>query len=622
MCPHYFKWVPKDPKANRFWRLKVRAACLRSELYRERIWQMCAEDPLFFIGTFCYLVEPRDDEEVTGKIPFVPWEHQEPVIAAMGHTMGRRHVVGKKSRAQGASWIALCLLLHAFLFRDHCFLGMGSKTQQDADDPADPKSLGWKFDFLMKHLPGWMRPPDIEVGGENRMVSRHTWYNPLKENYLKAEAATVGIARGGRYFCFALDEAAFFPIGTDSEAVHNLLETTNSVWLISTPNGTNNEFYLRATNPGVWLTTDLMWWNNPVQKRGLYTTHRGNLQILDKDYEFPENYPFKLDGKKRSPWYDRKCAYHDNNELLIAQELDGSFTGSVGRPFGEDLLARVRNHVRLPIIRGNFSFDPLDLHDSAFVPAGGGELSLWRPVDNRYRLPAANYVLGCDISAGTAGDTSSNSAISIWDGQTCEQVGEWVHNGVPPAEFAELTVALCFWLSSPGWMPFLNWENNGSTGSAFTSRIIELQYPRVYYTESGGSDQFWAKKTKKLGVFNSRVDRVLSPLKNALHTQKITMRSEECVRELSEYVYDGDRWIHPGSKNTRDASSGGLNHGDRAIAAAIAVIALKDQGYLRHETVLETAPEASGPPPNSTAGRFERWKKERKERKLMRSCVW
>jgi hypothetical protein len=192
---------------------------------------------------------------------------------------------------------------------------------------------------------------------------------------------------------------------------------------------------------------------------------------------------------------------------------------------------------------------------------------------------------------------------------------------VPPSEFADLVVALCFWLAGGGNLPFINWENNGSTGATFTSRIIELKYPNVYYTASG-TDQFWSKKSKKLGFFNNRVDRVMSPLRNSLHTGKVTLRSDECLRELGEYIYDNDRWVHPGSKTSRDASTAGQNHGDRAIAAAIAVIALKDRGYIQHTSVTATTPEAAKVSPKSTAGRFEAWKKNQKKKRLLTTCVW
>lgn len=623
-CPHY-RLVPKTPAENAIWRLKVRLGCQRSEVVRHAVWRMCEEDVLFFASTFCYIVEPRIGESVVGKAPFIPWVHQEPVLAAMGQEFGKRHLVGVKSRAQGASWMALMQLLHAFLFREHVFLGMGSRTQEDADDAQNPKSLGWKFDWMLSLLPEWMQPPGLGPDGDNRRLSRHTWINVLKNNYLKAEAATEGIGRGGRFTQFVLDECAFYPTGKDVEAVHNLLETTNSLVLISTPNGTNNEFYYRATNPGPWLTINLYWWDNPAQRAGLYTTERGQLKILDGSHFFGDDYPFVLDGKRRSPWYDRKCRDHGDNAILIAQELDGSFTGSMGRPFGEDLLEQVRKHCRPATLTGRFTFDPADLSSGEFLAAKGGEMHLWRSLDHRGRLPAGDYVIGCDVAAGTGGDTSSNSSICVFDALTCEQVAEWASHRVPPSDFAELAIALCRWLASdPQQLPFLVWEKNGPTGTAFTIRVVELAYPNVYRSTTGEEAKSYVKKSDRPGYMNMKMEYALTPLLNALSTGAVTMRSEACVREMGEYVYQNGKWVHAGGVASVDASSRGTSHGDRVVAAAMAVHGLKDRGalqYMRHDKPLLTQ-QAEVVTPLSMAGRFAAWQEQRRDRDAARSCVW
>lgn len=628
MCPH-FHMVPLDPLENRIWRAKLRLAANGSKAVRARLMKMCAEDFLFWASSFCFIVEPRVGEEVEGRVPFIPWAHQQPVMAAMFHEFGRRHMVGNKSRAQGASWIAMFLATHGFTFRTHAHIGVGSKTQDAADDPKRPGSAGWKIDFCLRSLPSWMRPPNVLLGEENRSISQHTWVNPERDNFIKAEAATAGMGRGDRYTAMIFDEAAHFPSGMAEEAVHSLLETTNCIMMISTPNGISGngaEFYRRWSRPGPWLRIPLMWWDNPVQSRGLYGTHpkHGSRVIYDQTYEFPAKYQFFVDGRLRSPWYDKKDRDHGYNSLLAAQELDGSFTGSVGRPFGVELIERCQQLVRKPLWSGQFTYDPSDLANGGEAyPGGQPVFNLWRPLDARNRLPRGLYVLGCDISAGTGGDWSSNSVISIFDCVTCEQVGEWASHKVPPTEFADLVVAMCWWIGQNAMdLPFLIWERNGSTGTAFTARIIALGYPNVYRAGGGEELRPYVKKTDRPGYFNSRIDYALTPLLNAMTSGAITLRSEDCLKECGEYLYDGNRWIHPGSTTSLDASSQGLNHGDRVVAAGMAVHGLKDRGYLTGAADQRVIDPEHSPPSNSAAARWDRAVRASRQARQERTCVW
>ena len=628
-CPHR-KLVPRDPLENAVWRAKLRLACLNSPATREKVWQMCAEDFVFFASSFCWIVEPRAGEDVQGRVPFIPWRHQVAIMAALSAEFGRRHCYGNKSRAQGASWIAIMNLVWAFVFKEHAHLGIGSKTQEDADDPKRPGSAGWKIDFLLKSLPDWMRPEGVLLGEPNRSVSTHTWTNVQRGCYLKAEAATAGIGRGSRFTQFVFDEAAHFPAQSAEEATHNLLETTNSIVMISTPNGVSGngaEFYRRVTNPGPWLGLPMYWWDNPSQNRGLYSTNKKTQAPLihDRSYDFGDNYPFICDGKYRSPWYDARERAHGFNHLLLAQELDASFTGSVGRPFGEDLLARCQAYVKPAVRRGQFTYDPTDLKFSGeFVVAPQGPLKVWRPLDARGRLSPGQYVVGVDIAAGTGGDWSSNSVISVFDAMG-DQVAEWASHKVPPSDFADLTTAFCYWLSHGSDLPYLVFERNGTAGTQYAARLISNAYPNLYYASGGEELRPYAKKSDKPGWWNSRVDYSLSPLLNALASGTVTIRSEACLKEAGEYQYDPNgsgKWVHPGSKGTLDASAAGYNHGDRVIAAGMAVIGMKDRGYIgKNADTRSYNPELS-PPHNSMAGRMREAERRRRERDGAKSCIW
>ena len=75
---------------------------------------------------------------------------------------------------------------------------------------------------------------------------------------------------------------------------------------------------------------------------------------------------------------------------------------------------------------------------------GKGPLSIWYVTDARLDPPTdTEYVIGCDISAGTAGDQSSNSVACVLDRRTGEQVAEYCTMSEDPKRFANTVVALC-----------------------------------------------------------------------------------------------------------------------------------------------------------------------------------
>ena len=620
--PHYTKWVPKDWEDNWQYRLNIRHVAKNNPGMQKRYWQMCQEDFLFWLNSFAYLVEPRIGEEHQGLIPFCSWSHQDPPLAALDYYFGTRHLVGHKSRAQGASWAEVANFVHKFIFRPYTLLGMGSKNEESADSPDNPDSLGWKFDFIMKNLPAWMRPPEILLNEKNRKLTDHTWKNVLNGSTLKAYSATAGIGRPGRFTSFFLDESAFFPPGSDSEAVSNLLNTTNGLVMLSTPNGMNNEHYDRVHNPGPWLTLVLFWEDNPVQSKGMYTTAKGKLKVLDESYRYPDDYKFVLDGRHRSPWFDKKCEENKNNMLLVGQELCLEYMGSKGRPFPKETIEAHLGLTRPPLLTGDLMYyehEPENATGHAWAMGEAYNFDLWVPLDHEGNLPLGHYVVGCDISAGVGGDVSSYSAMEIFNGRTREQVGEFIAHELPPEKFASYVLATCWWLGHGTPTTHLIWEKNGP-GIRFTNNIVESNYPNVYYSKASPNEiRRSPKKTDRPGYSTSNTQLTLTPLIAAMCSSSVTLRSRALVEECSQYIFDktGRDVEHPRSKTSRDGGSSGLSHGDRAIAAAVAIRAMDERPMHRNTFI----PDAVKIVPNSMAGRWEQ-RQDSARNHAREMCKW
>ena len=565
--PYYKHIKYMDTYDSMEFRGRLLKACLDNKSAQSAVWNACRDDFMLFCSAMLWIVEPREGEQYRGAIPFITWENQDRVFAALDYYHGIRHLIGDKSRAQGASWMMMANFCHKFTFFPLQLLGMGSKNEEAADLPDNPDSLGWKFDYLMANLPSWMRPPGIRVGEENRKLGTHTWKNVLNGSTLKAYSATAGIGRSGRFTSFALDESAFFPAGTDAEAVSNLLNTTNGLVMLSTPNGMNNEHYDRVHSPGPWLKVVLDWRDNPIQSVGKYTVKGGKLHKYD-EYKFPDDYQYILDGRIRSPWYDRKWLENKGNALLVGQELDREYQGSKGRPFPKQALDRAKLLCREPIHTGMLTFDADELDNTermTWVEGEAYKFDLWTTVGGGLP-PEGKYVVALDIATGTGGDKTSNSVIEVFHVPTRSQVGEFADNTVPPEKLAELAVATCYWFGQGEATPYLIWEKNGP-GVRFTNEILRTGYPNIFYSKGGDELRHYAKRTDKPGYHTSDTQLTLTPLISSFCASDATFYSKALIEECAQYIFnDMGKVENPRARTARDGGSRGLAHGDRAIA--------------------------------------------------------
>src|SRR5690242_14499203 len=96
----FYRFLRKDPVGLREDRISIAEQCASDLEYRDGIIDCCRQDFLFWVNAFAYILEPRDE---TGNtiLPFNTWVHQDPVMAALAHYLGkRRDICGDKSRAQ------------------------------------------------------------------------------------------------------------------------------------------------------------------------------------------------------------------------------------------------------------------------------------------------------------------------------------------------------------------------------------------------------------------------------------------------------------------------------------------------------------------------------------------
>ena len=564
------------------------------------LWQACAEDIFFYINTFVWTYDPRSKPHT--KVPFITYPFQDRGLDLLLDSVEHEYdVVVEKSRDMGASWVCLTAIEWMWHFRSLQTFLLASRTDDYVDKLGDPKSLFWKIDFIHNNLPPWMMPPGFDSSLHRK---RGNLVNPANGSVAVGEATTEDLGRGGRFTIAMCDEFAACDCGLG--ILRSLRDATNTRWFNSTPQGTGNAHYRMVvksrTNPDEVRPMRFHWPDHPRKRPGLYTSHEGKLELLDKEYRHDLNYKFILDGKLRSPWYDTQCARAATPQE-IAQELDIDYLGSGYNFFDvSDIESYIATYCCNPQRKGDLLFDPDTMEPMDFGSSQRGFLSLWCLLNAHDEPPQdRSYVVAVDASAGTG---ASNSAIAVWDEKTREKVASYVNPFIRPEALAKVAVALCKWFGGA----LLIWETNGS-GRQFGDAVLEIGYGNVFCPTPPGQDT--GKRSKKPGWNPTRDNKyaLLGYYRQGLHDRDLINRCEQSVGETREYQFMGNNQVeHSAVADNEDPSGAREQHGDRVISDALAVWAMKDRPKPTAKVVTE-------PPIMSLAHRRKMWKAEREASK-------
>jgi hypothetical protein len=522
-------------------------------------------------------------------IPFLFWPMQEEAFEEMYSCLfgeEPKDCAIVKSRAVGASWLMLGMFTWIWLFRPESHLGLVSATEEKVDSPHDPDALMNKLDYFIKHLPFFMVPE------YSRLQNSHTLKNLENGSSVVGYAATGEVARGGRKLAFGFDEFHSFKAGEDSLAMDSTQYVTNVRFFISTPSrrkGQSGTFWdiVDGAERGLNSThlIKMEWWKIPHQQEGLYRWKKyGELERLDEEYEFPEDYEFIQDGRLRSPWFDAEWKRGGNSPQKIAAELELDFGAAGASFFDTDAKGKAEESIKEPALVGRFMYDPDTYKEGEFLQAAGGDLRVWAKPEPRHQ-----YTIGVDVAAGTGGSTSNYSAIVVFDRGSGEQVLEFSNHTIKPDELADL----CYALGLAYNQARLNVETNGPSGQTCINRLVEQRYPNLYFRRM--EEKGYKKYTEKPGYKNQDGgQRVLENLVAGIRRGQCFVRSSTIVRELGQYIFKGGKLTHSSTKTGEDEANAGTSHGDCAIAAAIGYFTLTDlPKYVAPEEKKKELPENS-----------------------------
>ena len=577
----YFDLVPTEAAANLAWRANVREAAVDDPDLQEALRQACFEDPLFFFAAFAWIIEPRGTKKT---LPFLLWLHQVPVVLALvksirDGSLEREEpvdIIFDKSRAQGATWLCLYVILWLWLHEPLFAAGIMSRNMEAVDKKNDLGSLFPKLDWAIGMLPYWLRPQGFNQK-RDRSITDTMWTNCGLGGTIAGTACTAEAFSGSRLSVLFYDEAAKVKQTDFQAAMDSTQHVTNVRWIVSTHYGDSGPFYDMVFGEAVGTVITLDWKDNPTQNKLAYRFVKGVAQAVNPDdYERVLKYAeknkdtleklkrrnFIKEGKIRSPWYDKKCLQKGATPRGIAQDLDRDPRSTVGKLFYPEILDEMEaKKVRPHLWRGDAFIHQGSLK---LIENQDGPLKLWFKPLLDGDPPKGNYVVGADIGTGVLGDTASNSVLEGGNSNTGEQVLEYVIQ-TAEARFAHMAVAICEWL----WDAYLIWEAQGSTGKRFATAIVsEIGYwniwkrPNVQVGHKTASTQ--------LGWVNNRP----ADKRDLFGDFVLAMDDEEFIPRSAEMITECRGWEEP--EPDKIIYKGATGHGDRAIAGGLCWKGMKE----------------------------------------------
>jgi len=261
--------------------------------------KQASEDPIYFIDTFCYTFNPKQEPfHLRFKLFNFQKRLVRDIVAAIRNG---DDIFIDKTREMGVTYTILAVFLWFWLYEPASNFLIGSRKEDYVDNRRGgttgnkEESLFGKLDYMLSRLPSFLLPE-----GWNR--ERHFTYmslvNPKNGNSVSGESSNPNFSRGGRQRAIFLDEFAFWDEGS-------------AVWG-ATADTTNCRIV--ATTPG----------NKPSKAKRLRFGKDGEkIKIITLDY--------KLDPRKTRAWLDeqrtRRSTEDFNREIMVNWET--SITGRV-----------------------------------------------------------------------------------------------------------------------------------------------------------------------------------------------------------------------------------------------------------------------------------------------------
>jgi hypothetical protein len=562
----YHLLLPKEPAKLAALRVAVLARYKADPEFARGMWRMCQADIFLWIDLFVWQFNPLKDGAEIGAFVLRPFQ-AEILRTLLDAKEAGDDVVIEKSREMGGTYLCLLLLLWFAIFHTNKKLLVISRNEEAACSRADPLSVFWKIECVLKYL------PDSMVGEVKRHKKSFRFVRT--NSYVTGTASTHAAGVGDRAAMIFLDE--FSQVEDDKEMRQGTANTSDFRVFNGTHLGTDKEFYnLCAHSPEI-KKVQMHWSMDPDKAKGLYQYDplRPSVPVLlDAGFSFPPDYPFVLDGSPtggprpgvRSPWYDKKAAKIGSTHG-VAMDLDINPTGSVDQFFDAIVIRRLVDAARPPLWRGDLRYDRDSGVPSGLVESPDGIVHLWTVPDLSGRVAPAPYGAGTDLGEGVG---ATASTLSIFDGRTGTKVCQVEVFDMDIHRFAALAVALCRWFCDTEGRPaLLCWEKSGSLASHFKKDLADLDFWRIYYHTTAEATVAVVSDIPGFYPTPQAKGQLLRDYKFGLRDGECVNYSEKSLRQtLAFTVNPKGEPLHP-SDRTHGSGVRARDHGELVIADAL-----------------------------------------------------
>lgn len=229
--------APKELLANKRFRAEILQRASNDPEFQAVLKQKCADDPVFFVDTFCWTYDPRLSEPI---IPFILYPKQEKLIFWLEGLLARSRTGEKvngfvdKPRDVGATFTIMTWCLQKYLF-DEFSARVGSRKEDYVDKKGESDTLFYKLDFNIERLPKWLLPKNYSPSCRSSMILK----DPNSPNLIAGESANPNFGRGGRKSITVFDELGFWDWAKSSW--ESAGESTNFRLAMTTPPETGRD---------------------------------------------------------------------------------------------------------------------------------------------------------------------------------------------------------------------------------------------------------------------------------------------------------------------------------------------------------------------------------------------
>lgn len=257
-----------------------------------------SEDPIYFIDTFCYTFNPKQEPF---HLRFKLFPFQKRLVRDLVQAIRNGDdLFVDKTREMGVTYTILATFLWFWLYEPASNFLIGSRKEDYVDNRRGgttgnkEESLFGKLDYMLSRLPPFMLPE-----GFNR--ERHFTYmslvNPKNGNAISGESSNPNFSRGGRQRAIFLDEFAFWDEGA---AVWGATaDTTNCRIVATTPgNKPSKAKRLRFGKDGEKIKViTLNYTEDPRKTRKWLDEQRERRSVEDFNREIMVNWETSITGR-------------------------------------------------------------------------------------------------------------------------------------------------------------------------------------------------------------------------------------------------------------------------------------------------------------------------------------